>query len=72
MKDNALDKLLNEYGSQYMKDMRNFYIRLYNFYYEEKYTKIIYVDVSKIGIGNLYNKWAQLTPFIVKDAIFWK
>jgi hypothetical protein len=67
-KNKALDKLLEEYGPQYSKDMRNFYIRLYNF--SEEYPKIIYVDISEIGIGNLFNKWSPLTDFIKKDEEF--
>ena len=67
-KNKDLDELLQEYGSQYRKPMRDFYIRLYKFW--EEYNNIMHVDLSAIGgIGNLFNKWSKLKGFIIKDAI---
>jgi len=69
-KNKDLDKLLKEYGSQFSINMRTFYIKLYNF--SEKYTKVLYVDISEIGIGNLFNKWSKLKDFIKKDQELWQ
>jgi hypothetical protein len=70
-KNEDLDKFFQEYGSQYNKPMRNFYIRLYKFW--EEYNNLMHVDLSAIGgIGNLFNKWSKLKGFIIKDAIVWK
>ena len=66
-----LDELLREnnyYG--YGKSMRNFYISLHDCALD--YNKVMYIDISRLGITKIIAYWKDLKKFIVNDADFWK
>jgi len=66
-----LDALLRENNYHgYGKSMRNFYISLHDCALD--YNKVMYIDISRLGITKIIAYWKDLKKFIVNDADFWK